>query len=59
MALERGYLDTILDEWVAGPFIRLCRKFDAWERGWNAWVCGPPRRDPISDRQAVRNHDDT
>ena len=59
MALERGYLDTILDEWVAGPFIRLCRKFDAWERRWNAWVCGPPRRDPMSDRQAERNHDDT
>jgi NAD(P)H-quinone oxidoreductase subunit 5 len=32
LALERGYLDAILGTYVAGPFVRLFRWFDALER---------------------------
>ncbi len=31
-AMERGYLDTILDDWIATPFLRLFRWFDGLER---------------------------
>ncbi len=31
-AMERGYLDTILDEWIATPFLELFRWFDGFER---------------------------
>lgn len=45
-ALERGYFDTVLDEWIAGPFSRLFYQFDRWERAWSQWIGGTrPRRD--------------
>jgi len=31
-AMERGYLDTILDEWIATPFLNIFRWFDGLER---------------------------
>lgn len=31
-AMERGYLDTILDEWIAAPFLKLFRWCDRLER---------------------------
>ncbi len=31
-AMERGYLDTILDEWIAAPFLKIFRTFDRLER---------------------------
>jgi NADH-quinone oxidoreductase subunit L len=33
-AMERGYLDTILDEWIAAPFLSIFRRFDKLERWW-------------------------
>ena len=33
-ALERGYLDAILTDYVARPFVMLFRWFDRMERGW-------------------------
>ena len=33
-AMERGNLDTILDEWIASPFVSLFRWFDRLERNW-------------------------
>jgi NADH-quinone oxidoreductase subunit L len=33
-AIERGYLDTILDEWIATPFLSIFRSIDQWERRW-------------------------
>lgn len=41
-ALERGYLDALLDRFVAGPFVRLFRWFDALERRGTAALNGPP-----------------
>jgi len=33
-SLERGYFDTVLDERVAQPFMRIFHRFDSWERRW-------------------------
>jgi NADH-quinone oxidoreductase subunit L len=40
-ALERGYLDVVLDRFVAGPVIRLFRWFDRLERRSTAALAGP------------------
>ena len=40
LALERGYLDARLNEFVIRPFVRLFRWFDACERRWTERVCG-------------------
>ena len=39
-ALERGYLDVCLEEYITGPFLRLFRTFDRWERNWTDFVAG-------------------
>lgn len=41
-ALERGYLDVLLTEYVAGPFVRLFRGCDALERRWLNVLAGRP-----------------
>lgn len=33
-ALERGYLDSMLEHYVAAPFVALFRRLDALETGW-------------------------
>jgi NADH-quinone oxidoreductase subunit L len=40
-AIERGYLDIILDEWIAQPFVRVFRWFDRLERRWIALLSRP------------------
>lgn len=42
-ALERGYLDTLLDRFVARPFLGLFRWFDRLERRWIGSLEGEPR----------------
>jgi len=42
-ALERGYLDAILTDYIARPFLRLFRWFDRMERRWIEFLSGPPR----------------
>lgn len=44
-ALERGYLDSILNDYVAGPFVRLFRAFDALERRWTDFLAGGRSRE--------------
>ncbi len=34
LALDRGFFDVILADWVARPFLRLFRRLDTWERRW-------------------------
>ena len=46
-ALERGYLDALLTTYVATPFVKLFRWFDALERRGTAALAGPPA--PESD----------
>jgi NAD(P)H-quinone oxidoreductase subunit 5 len=39
-ALERGYLDALLSDYVAAPFVKLFRWFDALERRWTDFLSG-------------------
>jgi NAD(P)H-quinone oxidoreductase subunit 5 len=57
-ALERGYLDTILTDFVVFPFVRLFRWFDRIDRGWTETLAGrrqesapvvPARTDPNAE----------
>lgn len=57
-ALERGYLDSLLDRFVADPFLALFRRFDAAERKWTDFLAGrrsresddvPPATTPFED----------
>lgn len=41
LALERGYLDAWLDEFILAPLVRLFRWFSTCERRWLAFLNGP------------------
>lgn len=47
-ALERGYLDAFLSEYIARPVLNLFRACDRWERSWTDWLSGGRSRE--SDR---------
>ncbi len=42
-AIERGYLDTVLDEWIVAPVVALFRWFDRMERSLVRRLSGKPR----------------
>jgi NAD(P)H-quinone oxidoreductase subunit 5 len=44
LALERGYLDTFLADYIVGPFVRLFRWCDAMERAWTDLLTGRASR---------------
>lgn len=44
-ALERGYLDAMLANFVAAPFLRLLRQCDRLERRWIDFLSGRTRRE--------------
>lgn len=48
-ALERGYLDGLLTDYLARPFLALFRRFDALERRWTNFLAGrdPAERDEV------------
>jgi len=48
LALERGYLDSLLDDAIVRPFIRLFSFFNTLERRWTDWLAGPARADQSS-----------
>jgi len=48
LSLERGFLDTIIDEFVVRPFVRLFRWCDGLERRWTDFLSGTQSRE--SDR---------
>lgn len=39
-ALERGYLDLALDEYIVFPLLAVLRKCDQWERQWTEFLDG-------------------
>jgi NAD(P)H-quinone oxidoreductase subunit 5 len=39
-ALERGYFDSLLNDFVVRPFARLFRLCDTLERRWTDWLSG-------------------
>jgi NAD(P)H-quinone oxidoreductase subunit 5 len=40
LSWNRWHLDTLLDRFIAMPFVRLFRWFDQWERRWMAFLSG-------------------
>jgi NAD(P)H-quinone oxidoreductase subunit 5 len=44
-SLERGYLDTLLSEYIVNPFVRLFRWCDRWERRWTDLLSHGPSRE--------------
>jgi NADH-quinone oxidoreductase subunit L len=48
LALDRGYLDSLLLEYVVVPFVRVFRWFDRLERRWTDFLAGGASRE--SDR---------
>jgi NADH-quinone oxidoreductase subunit L len=44
-ALERGYLDALLNEWVIHPFVKLFRWCDGMERRWTDLLSGRASRE--------------
>jgi NAD(P)H-quinone oxidoreductase subunit 5 len=52
-AIERGYFDTALDERVARPFLRLFRRFDAWERRWIVFLSAGRGNDRLENKTTV------
>ena len=57
-ALERGYLDTFLNDFVARPFVLVFRWFDRLENTWTAFLNGtrepaPPAPPPAGDPKPV------
>lgn len=56
LALERGYYDAILQDYVVGPFVRSFRRIDAAEQHLTAWLEGataPPDRRPTNTKPAT------
>jgi NAD(P)H-quinone oxidoreductase subunit 5 len=53
LALERGFLDEILNRLAVRPFLALFHRFDAWERRWTDWLTGGDSRE--SDRVPLRD----
>jgi len=43
-ALERGYFDAFLNDYVVHWFLWLFRRFDLLERKWTGFLAGEPRR---------------
>ncbi|MCC7337225.1 MAG: oxidoreductase [Pirellulaceae bacterium] len=42
---ERGFLDTLLDNWIVSPFLMAFRWSDRMERGWTDWISQQPSRE--------------
>jgi NAD(P)H-quinone oxidoreductase subunit 5 len=45
LALERGYLDAFLVDYIVGPFVRVLRGCDALERRWTDSLSGEASRE--------------
>jgi len=48
LAIERGYLDALIDEFITRPFMRIFRICDSLERRWTDFLSGTQSRE--SDR---------
>ena len=45
LALEKGYLDAWLTNYLVAPFLALFRLFDSWERRWTDFLTHGPSRE--------------
>lgn len=44
-ALERGHLDSMLNDYVARPFISMFQRFNGWEKRWTQFLSGDSATD--------------
>lgn len=44
-AMERGYLDHLLQDWIVYPFVYIFRACDWVEQRFNRWLSGPEAKD--------------
>ena len=54
LALERGYLDVLLTDYLVEPFLRLLRLCDAAEKRWTDSLDGGPSRESEFDPKSTR-----
>jgi NAD(P)H-quinone oxidoreductase subunit 5 len=52
-ALERGYLDSLLADFVVAPFLRLLRRCDRLERGWTDFLGGRAAGEPVPEKSSA------
>lgn len=53
LALERGYLDSLLEAWLVRPVLQLLRLCDGLERRWTNLLSGPEAR--VSDHVPLQH----
>lgn len=58
LALERGYFDAMLSDWVVTPFIRVFECCDKLERRWTDFLSGGPSRELEQPQSPTRTLDD-
>jgi len=57
-ALERGYLDNLLNRFFVSPFLACFRLFDSLERVWTDWLSGSAANESSRDSDSVPVHPD-
>ncbi|TWT53892.1 NADH-quinone oxidoreductase subunit L [Rubripirellula amarantea] len=45
ISIERGFMDAVLNDYIAHPFVLVFRKCDSWERAWTDWLSGGKSRE--------------
>jgi hypothetical protein len=45
-SIERGFLDSLLERFVARPFVWFFRRLDAFDRAVSRWIDGEPGLPP-------------
>jgi NAD(P)H-quinone oxidoreductase subunit 5 len=58
LALERGYLDALLSDYVARPFLRIFEWCDALERRWTDFLSGSQSRESDRGRPLAHSPDE-
>ncbi len=56
LAIERGYLDAWLNDYLVQPFQHVFQCCDAWERRWTTFLAGPRARElePVRPSSELR-----
>jgi NAD(P)H-quinone oxidoreductase subunit 5 len=56
-AMERGYLDALLLDYLVAPILSVFRMCDRIERAWTDWLAGGPSREAVPRRAPERVDD--
>ncbi len=52
-AMERGYLDSLIQSYIVRPFEKSFHQFDQWERNWTRWLSGGESRESDHIRSTI------